>query len=192
MTLAVALTDLIDPEIQQARTQLISAIGHDPALDPHFWESWVAATTTGSTTPHKHAFDISLVSWRELQIEVKFSRGFSIAFRNGARRCFKWLMTRPQMKRAIKPDAVLMIGIDNQFVWMWCCAPGEVGRSITVTVPSARLGSHNGSPFDRHLVPPADLLPAILRVCHLHYDRHHHASTRRSRKAVADLFAEEP
>lgn len=33
-----------------------------------------------------------------------------------------------------------------------------------------------------------DNLAALCQRCHLHYDRHHHASTRRSRKAVADLF----
>lgn len=33
-----------------------------------------------------------------------------------------------------------------------------------------------------------DNLAALCQRCHLHYDRHHHANTRRSRKAVADLF----
>ncbi|CAN5176026.1 hypothetical protein BH09PSE1_BH09PSE1_23380 [soil metagenome] len=192
MTLSVTLSELLDPDVQRARTQLIAAMGHDPALHPHFWEAWVATVTTGAVTPHKHAFDISLMCWRELQIEVKFSRGFLISFDNGRRRCFKWLMTQPQMKRAVRPDAVLLIGIDDGRVWMWCCSPNEVGRSITVTVPNVRLGSPKGSPFDKHLVPPLDLLPAILRVCHLTYDAKEHAKNARVTRFVKqgqdDLF----
>lgn len=185
MTLSVPLSELLDPEVQRARNRLIAAMDHDPALYPHFWESWVASVTTGSVTPHKHAFDISLMSWRELQIEVKFSRGFPIAFRNGTRRCFKWLMTPPQMKREVRPDAVLLIGVDEARVWMWCCAPAEVGRSITVTVPTARLGSPKGSPFDKYLIPPLDLLPAILRVCN---HAHNAGITRHRKRGQPDLF----
>ena len=33
-------------------------------------------------------------------------------------------------------------------------------------------------------------LLAGCQKCHLHYDRHHHASTRRSRKALGDLFGQ--
>ena len=33
-------------------------------------------------------------------------------------------------------------------------------------------------------------LKAMCQRCHLHYDRHHHAETRRSRKAMGDLFQE--
>lgn len=33
-----------------------------------------------------------------------------------------------------------------------------------------------------------DNLRAWCQRCHMHYDRHHHANTRRSRKAIGDLY----
>lgn len=165
MHLGSSIADALGADLLRARNAVMRQLEFDPAHSPHFWEAWVAQVTGGELTPHKHEGDVILEGARRYLVEVKFSQAFDIAFRNGTRRCFKWLMTLPQMQRVNKADAVVMIGLDGEDVGAWCAPAAALGRSITITAPAARLS--NWSRFDRWAVPPYDLLPAVLRCCHL-------------------------
>ncbi len=192
--LCATYSELFSAELIAARDTTMREIGYDFTLSPWFWEKWVAQVTGGDVTEHKAAFDIVASGWRDFRFEVKFSRGFSATFPGGPRRVFKWARTGPQMLRTEKPDAVILIGVDREMVWTWAARSSEILGSSTITVPDIRLGGR--SRYDALLVPPTDLLPALMRVscttCHLRYDAAHHAKnaavTRRNRRAAGDLF----
>ena len=190
--LSASYSELFSADLLAAREICLNEMGHDFTLSPVFWENWVAQVTGGMVTSHKAEFDVLAVGWRNFNFEVKFSRAFNSKFDNGVRRVFKWSRTIPQIERAAQPDAIVLIGADGGEVWAWASTSDGIARSTTITVPCARVGGRNGSRFDALEVPPADLLPALMRICHLTYDAAHHAKnaaeTRRKRRAAGDLF----
>jgi hypothetical protein len=64
----------------------------------------------------------------------------------------------------------------------WCGDPPQELRIVRVVLTVAHLDHQPENCDDANL-------RAWCQRCHLHYDRHHHAETRRERRAVGDLFA---
>jgi len=62
------------------------------------------------------------------------------------------------------------------------CSHPVTGSRVVLTVAHLDHTPENCDP---------DNLKAMCQRCHLHYDRFHHAETRRKGKAIGDLFAEE-
>lgn len=195
MLLQSTFSEVLDSDVLTARKVFRDGYGFDPLSAPHFWESWCATALGGHTTAHKAAHDVIAIGRRAYRFEVKFSRSFTCSFANGARRVFKWMLTKPQMDTEDKVDAVICLGCDleSDMLWVWVIPPRFIRcRSLTVTHPLDRTERFQSRGFDRFSVPAFDLLPGVLRNSNLTYDRHHHAknaaASRRARSLQLDML----
>lgn len=163
------LSTLLDADEHDALVLLRTRFGTDLARTYQFWEQLTARMLDGVTTWAGCPWDVGAGPTR---VEVKFSQEFTVRFRQGTRRVFRWVsLAREQA------DATVLFGIDpDDCVYLWVAPSWALGASATVTSPRDRVGDAR-SPLDRWHVPVDQLLPAVVR-CHLHYDREHHAETR--------------
>lgn len=93
-------------------------------------------------------------------------------FSNGARRVFRFAGLRPG-----SADAYVLVGLDrSDRVWLWVLGDSDVPKTGTCTLNNPLLAVGESRSKIAGLRVPVD---KIIPACHLHYDRDHHAQTRR-------------
>lgn len=180
----VPANQFMDAEEVRAAAILASA-GFNPMEQPLFWEVMVARVLSGITTPRTHQCDVELiVDGRARYAEVKFSNAFSSSFDTGRRPVFKWALPRGNSGKHLA-DAIILIGWHEERAFSWVMPRSAVHqscKSITVTVPRSREGSHGK--WDAYAVPFDQLLPEFLRAM----DEHDPPVVAISKQAERDLI----
>lgn len=149
--------------------KLKASSGFDALRCAGFWESWAAVQLGGRQTSANHQFDVAVdFGGTEVGVEIKYSQAFWANFAlvrdvDCSRHVWKWLVSHRQHYE-LPPDVLVLIGVDiDSRVYTYVLPHSALkGRSITVTAPSSRIGQR--ARLDDWLVPPTEMLPAVMRV----------------------------